>query len=416
MFSAIGSTGVAVSSGLLAYQLYQSQYAQKSAQELQQQQQRLLFEDLSKVQYVNISPSPSYGTPPQGSPIGRFSSSLDLDMKGQGESFTRTEDLKCLVPRHLRKSWRLLHQANTGGYEQHIKAVQELSKLQLSEAEYLAIAQACDPRTAVGLARSAEVDLRFFLPPPPMPAELKNVELIELFRDILTKLPADSEQVHECIKYFTSTALDNYLTSYEEEVIDSDISFEFHRESHHIHSIPRPRIGQETLIEYCLQALLSHSTVVAQCQVIIDSLTLHVLTRVIKAYPDNPRIKSIIGKIISNISLHPEFHRAIFQSGWVGILARWKQDENLLVSLPATKALCNLDQEFGGHKYEPGIYLMLPNDRHVQHKNNLSNWGVDVVFIHGLMGGVFYTWRQFDQDNVRDSSDSQVRSVLGGGG
>ena len=171
---------------------------------------------------------------------------------------------------------------------------------------------------------------------------------------------------------------------------------------------------QETLVEYCLQALLSHSTVVDQCQVIIDSKTLQVLTLVVQAYPHNPRIKSIIGKILSNISLHPEFHKAIFQSGWVGLLANWKQHENLLISLPATKALCNLDQEYGGHKYEPGIYLMLPNDRHVQHKNNLSNWGVDVVFIHGLMGGVFYTWRQFDPDNVRESSDAQVgeRSAL----
>ena len=159
---------------------------------------------------------------------------------------------------------------------------------------------------------------------------------------------------------------------------------------------------------------MSHSTVVDQCQVIIDSKTLQVLTLVVQAYPHNPRIKSIIGKILSNISLHPEFHKAIFQSGWVGLLANWKQHENLLISLPATKALCNLDQEYGGHKYEPGIYLMLPNDRHVQHKNNLSNWGVDVVFIHGLMGGVFYTWRQFDPDNVRESSDAQVgeRSAL----
>ena len=83
---------------------------------------------------------------------------------------------------------------------------------------------------------------------------------------------------------------------------------------------------------------MSHSTVVDQCQVIIDSMTLEVLTRVIQAYPDNHRILSIIGKIISNISLHPEFHKAIFQSGWVGLLAAWKQDENLLISLPATKA------------------------------------------------------------------------------
>ena len=96
------------------------------------------------------------------------------------------------------------------------------------------------------------------------------------------------------------------------------------------------------------------------------------------------------------------------RAGWVGILAKWKQNPNLLVSLPATKALCNMDQEYGGHKFEPGIYLLLPNDRHVQHKNNLSNWGVDVVFVHGLMGGVFYTWRQQDPDNVREFSNDQV--------
>ena len=82
------------------------------------------------------------------------------------------------------------------------------------------------------------------------------------------------------------------------------------------------------------------------------------------------------------------------------MLAQWKQNPNLLVSLPATKALCNMDQEYGGHKFGPGIYLLLPNDRHVQHKNKLSNWGVDVVFVHGLMGGVFYTWRQQNPDNV----------------
>ena len=35
-----------------------------------------------------------------------------------------------------------------------------------------------------------------------------------------------------------------YLANAEEEVMDSDLSYEFHRESHHIHSIPRPRISQ----------------------------------------------------------------------------------------------------------------------------------------------------------------------------
>ena len=35
-----------------------------------------------------------------------------------------------------------------------------------------------------------------------------------------------------------------YINNYEEEVFDSDISFEFHRESHHMHSIPRPAISE----------------------------------------------------------------------------------------------------------------------------------------------------------------------------
>ena len=36
----------------------------------------------------------------------------------------------------------------------------------ISDAEYRAIAQACDQRTLIGLARSADVDSRFFLAPP----------------------------------------------------------------------------------------------------------------------------------------------------------------------------------------------------------------------------------------------------------
>lgn len=403
MFSAISSgSAVVVSSGLLAWQVYQNQAGQAAVAEQQDRlnsQQRHLYEleELNKVKYVPVKLA--------GELQQRLSGQFDAELGG---SYDSKEELASFLPRHLRKPWRLLHQANTGQYEQHIKAVAELAKLSLTDSEYCQLAQSCEVRTAVGLARCDQVDLRFFLPPPALPPACRDRELTELFREVLERLPADSADLHECIKFFTSSALDHHQHTNEEEVFDLDMDLEFHRESHHIHSIPRPRVSQETLIEHCLQALLSHSTVAEQCSVLMESLTLPILTRVCQAYPDNARIKSLIGKILSNISMHPAHHRAIFLSGWVGVLAAWKQSPNLLVSLPATKALCNLDQEFGGHKFEPGIYLLLPNDRHVQHKNNMSNWGVDVVFIHGLMGGVFYTWRQADPHNEREGVEEQV--------
>jgi len=355
----------------------------------------MLLEELNKTQFVPIPKD--LKTRFENS--DEFSSlSGSLETKGY---------LSSIVPRHLRKPWRLLHQANTGNYEQHILAVQELSKLELSDGDYLQLAQSCEYRTAVGLARSSGVDLRFFMSPKIMPS-WREKDLLVLLHEVLTQLPAESPELHECIKHFTTNALDQYMHAYEEEVIDSDISFEFHRESHHMHSIPRPRISQELLIEQCLQAILSHSTVEEQCSLLINSMLLPLFSLVIEAYPDNARIKSIIGKILSNLSLYPQHHKKIFSAGWVGVLAEWKQSPNLLISLPATKALCNLDQEYGGHKFQPGIYLLLPNDRHVQHKNNLSNWGVDVVFVHGLMGGVFYTWRQQDPENIREFSENQI--------
>jgi len=413
MFAAISTSGVVVSSGLLAWQMYNAQNGQQELQELreqlmeQQRQQRQMMAEMSSNNNLDKATKPQY-IPLSKQVLDSLNSSPLDTMMTPPNSLESNQDLKSILPRHLRKPWRLLNQANMGGYEQHLKAVKDLSKLSLSDGEIRQIAQSVECRTAIGLARTSSVDLRFFLPPAPLPNETMEKEIVAIFRDILTSLPSEDKDLHECINYFTSTALDQYIHNCEEEVLDTDISFEFHRESHHIHSIPRPSISEETLIEYCLQALLSHSTVEEQCSLILSSLALPLFYRIVKSHPENPRIKSLIGKILSNLALYPQYHKPIFSSGWVGILASWKQDPNLLINLPATKALSNMDQEFGGNKFKPGIYLMLPNDRHVQHKNNLSNWGVDVVFLHGLMGGVFYTWRQQDTDNQREFSENQV--------
>ena len=46
------------------------------------------------------------------------------------------EELKSLIPKHLRKPWKLLRAANWGEYEEHLNAVRELAKLNLNDGEY----------------------------------------------------------------------------------------------------------------------------------------------------------------------------------------------------------------------------------------------------------------------------------------
>ena len=324
------------------------------------------------------------------------------------------QDLKTMIPRHLRKPWKLMHKANHGNREDHLNAVRELSTCTqiLGNGEAREMAQCLEMRTAVGLARMPESDLRLFLPSPPSPKEVKESSIPIQFYTILSKLPS-TKDVHQCIRYFTTTALQGYIQQLEDDFVqDDDLNVEFHRDTHLIMELPmRNRHSVKQVIEYCLVAILSHSTIKSHCQNLVENTNLlPLLLRIAQDFPDNLRLISLIGKIIANISLFSETHQSIYASGWVGVLAQWVRNPNILISLPATKALANLDQDYGQCSYAPGIYLVLPNDRVVKHKNELSNQGVDVVLLHGLLGGVFYTWRQHDRVKRRSWSDLNLVS------
>ncbi len=162
------------------------------------------------------------------------------------------EDLKSIVlPKHLRRSWKLLRQANWGDYEAHLRAVRDLARLSpsLGEGELRQLAQSSSRHTAVGLARTESVDLRLFTPPPPLPADVSSRSLPSLFRAVLSALSTisagqeeEEEAVPECVAFFTDTALKSYVPGADDETIrDSDLDLEFERESHHLLQIPRKR-------------------------------------------------------------------------------------------------------------------------------------------------------------------------------
>ena len=112
----------------------------------------------------------------------------------------------------------------------------------------------------------------------------------------------------------------DYVQELEDDFVqDTDLNSEFHRDTHLIMELPmRNRHSIKQVIEYCLVAILSHSTVQTHCQNLVKTtLLLPLLARICDEFPDNMRLKSIIGKIIANISLFPETHQFLFSSGWV---------------------------------------------------------------------------------------------------
>jgi len=74
-------------------------------------------------------------------------------------------------------------------------------------------------------------------------------------------------------------------------------------------------------------------------------------------------------------------------------LSHWSHCDDIRLSAQAISALVNLDTN-GNEKvnYPQSVYLLHPLHRvHAATK-------MDVIFLHGLLGGVFVTWRQRDID------------------
>uniref|UniRef100_A0A4X2LSH2 Protein SERAC1 n=1 Tax=Vombatus ursinus TaxID=29139 RepID=A0A4X2LSH2_VOMUR len=204
--------------------------------------------------------------------------------------------------------WMLLKKSKSEDKMVRLEAVKEMAaNHHWRDYQYRTVAQACDVRTIIGLARSKETDLRFFLPPPHLPA---------------------------------------------------------------------------------VKEIATH------CDKIEANGGLQLLQRIYQLHKDCPKIQRSIVRIIGNMALHEHLHSAIVHSGWVSILAEAAKSPHVVHASHAARTLANLDRETVQEKYQDGVYVLHPQYRTSQPIK------ADVLFIHGLMGAAFKTWRQQDCDKL----------------
>uniref|UniRef100_T1JG54 Protein SERAC1 n=1 Tax=Strigamia maritima TaxID=126957 RepID=T1JG54_STRMM len=262
----------------------------------------------------------------------------------------------------------------------------------VSDSDYLHIAQASDLKTAVGLARSKNGKMNLFLKPPQLP-ESKEPELERKFRNIIATLP--KQGVAHCVAYLTKHVMDRGHFYHTTESGD----WYFGSEAE-IRDRRFKRVAADTMRMFYLDALLSHSTVASHRRLIVEKGGLQLLMDVVKISPQ-VQVCSLVAQIIGNLALDDSLHSLIYEAGWVRLLAQWLKNENIEISVPAARALANLDRDALKDFFDDGVYVLHPLYRLSANENITA----DVVFVHGLTGGAFKTWRQRDESALPDPVD-----------
>ncbi|KAG7460841.1 hypothetical protein MATL_G00203180 [Megalops atlanticus] len=294
--------------------------------------------------------------------------------------------------------WVLLKRARSTNRAVRLQAVQDLAEnLHWQDYQYRTAAQAIDHRTSIGLARTPHVDLRFFLSPPLLPEVEDGFSVEDGLRQLLASLP--QSEVDQCVQYFTSLALRESSQSLAAQrgglwcFGGNGLPY-----AQSLTSVPSEKVES-----FCLQALVQHSKVPSHCAHIVANSGLQLLQRVYQLRQDSQKIQRNIVRIIGNLALNDNLHTAIVQSGWVSVLAEMMQSPHIMQASHAARALANLDRDAVKEKYQDGVYVLHPQCRTGQPVK------ADVLFVHGLLGAAFKTWRQQDCDLTEDEKATGVR-------
>ncbi|XP_026844146.1 protein SERAC1 [Drosophila persimilis] len=272
-------------------------------------------------------------------------------------------------------AWRLLNIAQTGSQPERLKAVQQLVCMDhLKDWDFRHLAQICDARTAVSLARCG-ADTRWFMPVHRRGCIKNPKMLLSELHGMLARLRPMGCVQHFFSKYFPDQDpiedIHEYLNQEQTIVLataDTDLLKEIISFLHHITKDPD-----------------------VSAKIIKDGGLVH-LMELRKIFCDDNETLSTLCKVLANMSVVPDVVEHFFTSGWVGTLAEWQQCADLRLQVVSAKTMANLDHDDPNQcTYPPNVYPLHPRVR-TRRKPK-----ADIVFVHGLLGGVFITWRQRDR-------------------
>lgn len=295
--------------------------------------------------------------------------------------------------------WSLFRKTRSKLVDDRINAVERIAEMEyLHDSQCVQIAQACDRFAAIGLARSKIAKMSLLLPPPRLP-ESKEPEMERRFRTLLASLP--EREIVDCVSYLTQHVMER---GHFYHAAGSEGDYYFWSQAG-LTGKGIQRVPEETMRIFYLEALLSHSRVPAHRKLIVKLGGLLLLMQIANYQQGKSDVQSLISQILGNLALDSELHEAMFRAGWVKILATWMRSPTIAVSLPAARALANMDRDTVSEVLEDGLYLL-----HPVYRSTTPEITADVIFVHGLTGGVYKSWRQRDVNPSKPNNDEGIFS------
>lgn len=267
------------------------------------------------------------------------------------------------------------------------RALNELARQRRwNDAECVEIAQALNRRDIIRLARTVDADLRLFLKPPSIThieSILESNKIDKVIKTILKDVAEKSDSCSSCTNFYTNLSIrfrpdSNILAMSDLNQVDKMM---------HMESRKRRKLAyNENVIR--LKAILNNVICGEERALkMAKSGVLLALFYFRHKYKDDIQVNSLLSQILASLSASAATRDYIDSNGWIQILVEYARSEHLEISLPAFKALANLDDEVKA-TYNNHIYLLAPLHRDQQKTNS------DVIFVHGLVGSVFKSWRQ----------------------